>query len=185
MDLALLILRLVVGLLFVGHGAQKLFGVWGGHGLAGTAGFFDAIGLRPGRLHAPAAGAAEFGGGALIALGLLTPIGSALVIAVMVAAALTVHITNGLWATENGIELNLVFAAIAFALAGVGPGAWSLDDAFGLDMAGTGWALGALGLGIIGGVGAVLSGRMAAQRQPTAAAATTAPTEQQPTDTLR
>jgi|tagenome__1003787_1003787.scaffolds.fasta_scaffold20498053_2 putative oxidoreductase len=184
MDLALLILRLVVGLLFVGHGAQKLFGIWGGHGLAGTAGFFDAIGLRPGRMHAPAAGAAELGGGALIALGLLTPVGSALVIAVMVAAALTVHITNGLWATENGIELTLVYAATAFALAGVGPGAWSLDNAFGLDMAGTGWALGALGLGIIGGVGAVLSGRMVAQRQPTAAA-TAAPSGQQQADTLR
>jgi putative oxidoreductase len=163
MDLALLILRVVVGLLFVGHGAQKLFGVWGGHGLAGTAGFFEAIGLRPGRLHAPAAGAAEFFGGALLALGLLTPIAAALIIAVMVAATLTVHLTNGLWATQNGFELNLVYAATAVALAGVGPGAWSLDNAFGLDLAGTGWALGALGLGIIGGVGAVLSGRLAAQ----------------------
>jgi putative oxidoreductase len=159
MDLALLILRVVVGLLFVGHGAQKLFGVWGGHGLAGTAGFFEAIGLRPGRVHAPA----EFFGGALLALGLLTPIAAALIIAVMVAATLTVHLTNGLWATQNGFELNLVYAATAAALAGVGPGAWSLDNAFGLDLAGTGWALGALGLGIIGGVGAVLSGRLAAQ----------------------
>lgn len=181
MDLALLILRLVVGLLFVGHGAQKLFGVWGGHGLAGTAGFFESIGLRPGRIHAPAAGVAEFTGGALIALGLLTPIGSALIISVMVAAALTVHITNGLWATENGIELTLVYAATAVALAGVGAGAWSLDNAFNLDLNGTGWALGALGLGIVGGVGAVLAGRMAAG-QP-AAAATAA--ESQRVDTLR
>jgi putative oxidoreductase len=161
MDLALLILRVVVGLLFVGHGAQKLFGVWGGHGLAGTAGFFEAIGLRPGRLHAPAAGGAELLGGALLALGLFTPAAAALIIAVMVAAALTVHVTNGVWATENGIELNLVYAAAAVALAGAGPGAWSLDNAFGLDLAGTGWALGALGVGIIGGVGAVLSGRLA------------------------
>ena len=122
MDLALLILRVVVGALFVGHGAQKLFGVWGGHGLAGTAGFFEAIGLRPGRIHAPAAGAAELVGGALVLLGLFTPIGSALIIAVMVAAALTVHLTNGLWATENGIELNLVYAAAAVALAGIGAG---------------------------------------------------------------
>ena len=185
MDLALLVLRLVVGLLFVGHGAQKLFGVWGGHGLGGTAGFFDSIGLRPGRLHAPAAGAAELAGGALLALGLLTPVGSALVIAVMVAAALTVHMTNGLWATENGIELNLVFAAIAFALAGVGAGDWSLDNAFNLDLNGTGWALGALGVGIIGGVGAVLSGRMAAQRQPAAVGATATADEPQRVETLR
>jgi putative oxidoreductase len=169
MDLALLILRVVVGLLFVGHGAQKLFGVWGGHGLAGTAGFFESIGLRPGRIHAPAAGAAELVGGALLALGLFTPIGSALIIAVMVAAALTVHLANGVWATENGIELNLVYAAVGVALAGTGAGSISLDDAFNLDLAGTGWALGALGAGIVGGVGAVLSGRMAAGR-PTATA---------------
>jgi putative oxidoreductase len=178
MDLALLILRLVVGLLFVGHGAQKLWGVWGGHGLAGTAGFFESIGLRPGRIHAPAAGAAEFVGGALIALGLLTPVGAALIISVMVAASLTVHVTNGLWATQNGIELNLVYAATVFALAGVGAGAWSLDHAFGLDLSGTGWALGALGVGIIGGVGAVLSGRMVAGQ--------TAPaTEPERVETLR
>src|SRR4051812_50132702 len=109
MDLALLILRLVVGLLFVGHGAQKLFGVWGGHGLAGTAGFFDAIGLRPGRLHAPAAGAAEFGGGALIALGLLTPIGSGPGIAGVGAAPLTLPIPQGPWGTRNGLEVQPLF----------------------------------------------------------------------------
>jgi putative oxidoreductase len=169
MDLALLILRVVVGLLFVGHGAQKLFGVWGGHGLAGTAGFFESIGLRPGRIHAPAAGVAEFAGGALLLLGLLTPIGSAMIIAVMVAAALTVHMTNGVWATENGIELNLVYAAVGVALAGTGAGSISLDDAFNLDLAGTGWALAALGAGIVGGVGAVLGGRMASG-QPAATA---------------
>ena len=172
MDLALLILRVVVGALFVGHGAQKLFGVWGGHGLAGTAGFFEQIGLKPGRIHAPAAGGAELVGGLLLVLGLLTPIGSALIIAVMVAAALTVHLPNGLWATENGIELNLVYAATAVALAGVGAGEISLDNAFGLDLSGTGWALGALGLGIIGGVGAVLSGRMVAGRTTATAPAT-------------
>src|SRR3954452_14694535 len=171
MDLALLILRVVVGALFIGHGAQKLFGVWGGHGLAGTAGFFEAIGLKPGRIHAPAAGGAELVGGTLVLLGLLTPIGSALIIAVMVAAALTVHLTNGLWATENGIELNLVYAATAVALAGVGAGEISLDNALGLDLTGTGWALGALGVGIVGGVGAVLSGRMAAGRPAATATA--------------
>jgi len=118
-------------------------------------------------LHAPAAGIAEFAGGLLLLLGLLTPIGSLLVIAVMTAAVLTVHLPNGVWATNSGYELNLVYAAVAVCLAGVGPGALSLDDAFGLDMAGTGWALGALGLGILGGVGAVLSGRRAATPAPT------------------
>src|SRR5947209_11495377 len=91
MNLGLLVLRLVVGFLFVGHGAQKLFGVLGGHGLRGTAGFFESIGLRPGNVHATAAGLLEFVGGILLALGLLTPVGSAAVIAVMPAAVLAVH----------------------------------------------------------------------------------------------
>jgi putative oxidoreductase len=173
MELGLLVLRLVVGLLFVGHGAQKLFGVFGGHGLAGTAGFFESIGLRPGRVHAPAAGFAEFAGGLLIVLGLLTPIGALMVIAVMTAAILTVHLPNGVWATNSGYELNLVYAAVAVCLAGVGAGELSLDEVLGLDMAGTGWALGALGAGILGGVGAVLSGR----RTATPAATTTAARE--------
>ena len=164
MELALLVLRVVVGLLFVGHGAQKLFGVFGGHGIAGTAGFFESIGLRPGRIHAPAAGAAEFLGGALIALGLLTPLGAALIIAVMVAAVATVHLPNGIWATSNGYELNLVYGAVAFALAGVGAGQISLDNVIGWDVAGTGWALGALAIGLVGGIGAVLSGRQATAR---------------------
>jgi len=163
-ELALLVLRVVVGLLFVGHGAQKLFGVFGGHGIAGTAGFFESIGLRPGRIHAPAAGAAEFLGGALIALGLLTPLGAALIIAVMVAAVATVHLPNGIWATSNGYELNLVYGAVAFALAGVGAGQISLDNVIGWDVAGTGWALGALAIGLVGGIGAVLSGRQATAR---------------------
>ena len=161
MELALLVLRVVVGALFVGHGAQKLFGVFGGHGLAGTAGFFESIGLRPGRLHAPAAGVAELGGGALIALGLFTPLGAMLIIAVMVAAVATVHLPNGVWATNSGYELNLVFGAVAFALAGVGAGKISLDHVIGWDVAGTGWALGALAVGLLGGIGAVLSGRRA------------------------
>src|SRR5436305_9577037 len=86
MTLGLLVLRVIVGLLFVGHGAQKLFGVWGGHGLEGTGGFFQSLKLHPGRPMAFMAGAAEFGGGALIALGLLTPVGALLVPAPMVTA---------------------------------------------------------------------------------------------------
>ena len=99
MDLALLVLRLVVGLLFVGHGAQKLFGVFGGGGLEGTTGMFDNIGLSPGWLYARAAGTAEFLGGALIALGLFTPFAAAALIGVMAAAIATVHAKNGIWNT--------------------------------------------------------------------------------------
>ena len=165
MNLALLVLRVVVGLLFAGHGAQKLFGAFGGHGLKGTAGFFENIGLRPGSRHALGAGLAEFGGGLLLALGLVTPLAAAAIIAVMTAAVLTVHGSNGPWVTNNGFEYNLVLAAVAFALAGVGAGAWSLDHALSLDVSGTGWALLALAAGVLGGLGAVLSGRLAAQER--------------------
>jgi putative oxidoreductase len=166
MDLALLVLRLVIGLLFAGHGAQKLFGAFGGGGLDGTAGMFDSIGLRPGWLHARAAGTAEFGGGALIALGLFTPFAAAALIAVMTAAVMTVHAPNGIWNTNQGYEFNLVMAAVVFALVGVGAGAWSLDNAFGFDLNGAGWAIGALVVGVIGGVGTVLSGRTVASHEP-------------------
>jgi putative oxidoreductase len=162
MDLALLVIRIVVGLLFMGHGAQKLFGVLGGHGLEGTARTFEAVGLRPGHLHARAAGASELVGGALLALGLLTPVGAALAIAVMVAAIVTVHLPKGLWNTGGGYEYNLVLIAAAFAVAGLGPGAWSLDHAFAIDWSSTGWALAALAAGLIGGLGAVTGGRMTA-----------------------
>jgi putative oxidoreductase len=165
MHLGLLVLRLVIGLLFVGHGAQKLFGIWGGHGLRGTAGFFEGIGLKPGHVHATSAGLLEFGGGILLALGLLTPVGSAAIIAVMTAAIISVHYAKGLWSTQGGYEYNLVLAAGAFALAAVGPGNWSLDHAFSLSMHGVLWAIGALVVGLLGGIGAVASGRIADRRQ--------------------
>ena len=166
MDLALLVLRLVVGLLFVGHGAQKLFGAFGGGGLDRTAGMFDNIGLQPGWLHARAAGAAEFAGGALIALGLFTPFAAAALIGVMVAAIATVHAKNGIWNTNQGYEFNLVLIAAVFALAGIGAGAWSLDNAFGFDLHGVIWALAALAAGLIGGVGSVILGRTASGHEP-------------------
>ncbi len=163
MDLALLGFRLVIGLTFSAHGAQKLFGAFGGHGIDGTAGFFDQLGLRPGWLHARAAGAAELGGGLAIALGLVTPIAAAALIGVMTAAALTVHVKNGFFVTEQGYEFNVVLVAALFALAGIGAGGWSIDNALGIDWTGALWALGALGAGLLGGVGAVLTGRLASR----------------------
>ncbi len=163
MDLALLVLRLVVGLTFAAHGAQKLFGAFGGGGIDGTAGMFDQIGLRPGRLHGWAAASTEFFGGLAIALGIVTPVPAAALIAVMTAAVLTVHLKNGFFNTNQGFEFNLVLVAALFALAGIGAGAWSLDDALGIDMSGTAWALGALGVGILGGLGAVAGGRLASR----------------------
>jgi putative oxidoreductase len=162
MNLALLVLHVVVGLLFFAHGAQKLFGWFGGYGIEGTAGFFEQIGLRPGRLHAWAAGFAETIGGLLLAFGLFTPIGAALVIAVMTTAVIVVHWQKGLFNQDGGFEFNLTLVAVAFALSGVGPGEWSLDNVFGIDWTGAGWALIALAAGLLGGIGAVIQGRASA-----------------------
>jgi putative oxidoreductase len=164
MDVGLLALHGIAGLLLIGHGSQKLFGAFGGNGLAGTATFFEQkLGLRPGKLHALAGGGGEVVGGALIALGLFTPVGAALVIAVMTTAALTAHRGKGPWAQNGGWELPLLNGTIAFALAGVGVGSASLDAALGIDMRGPGWAFAALGAGLIGGLGVVVSGRLAAR----------------------
>jgi putative oxidoreductase len=159
MNLAMLALRLVVGALFAGHGAQKLLGAFGGSGLRATADGFERMGLRPGRAHATAAGCAELGGGLLLALGSLTPVGSAAIVAVMTMAVVTVHARNGIWNSNKGFEYNLVLGAAAFALAGAGPGAWSLDAALGWDLAGAGWALAALAAGMLGAIGALLGTR--------------------------
>ncbi len=164
MELVLLVLRAVVGVYFFGHGTQKLFGWFGGYGLAGTGGFFESLNLRPGRTHALLGGLAETTGGILVALGLFTPVGALLITAVMTTAVATVHWTKGPWQSNGGYELNLVYSAAVFALAGVGPGTWSLDHALSIDMAGTDWALAALVVGVIGGLGAVLAGRARARR---------------------
>jgi putative oxidoreductase len=164
MEIALLSLRLVVGLAFAAHGAQKLFGAFGGAGIEGTARSFEQIGLRPGRLQAWRAGTTEFSGGFLIALGLVTPLAATALIAVMVAGTLTVTRRNGFFVDNNGYEYNLVLVATFFALVGIGAGDWSLDRAVGLDKSGTLWALAALGAGIAGGFGAVVGGRLAPDR---------------------
>src|SRR3954454_22169161 len=166
MDLALLVLRAVVGLLFVGHGAQKLFGAFGGGGLDGTAGMFDSIGLRPGGLHARAAGTAEFAGGALIALGLFAPVAAAVLIAVMTAAVITVHAPNGIWNTNQGYEFNLLITTALLALAGAGRGQRPHDNAFGFDLKRSGWATVGVVVGVLGGIGPLLSGPTPGGREP-------------------
>jgi putative oxidoreductase len=166
MELGLLVLRVVLGLLFVGHGAQKLFGVFGGYGIQGTGGFFESLGLRPGRVHAFNAGAAEFAGGALLALGLLTPLAAVLLIGTMTVAIATVHWSKGVWSSEGGYEYNLVIMSAVFAITATGPGNWSLDHALSIDANGKGWALIALGVGVVGAAATIAAGRMAAARQP-------------------
>jgi putative oxidoreductase len=132
MATGLLIVRLIVGLGLAAHGAQKLFGWFGGYGLKGTGGYFEGVlGYRPGIVFAAAAGLGEFGGGLLTALGLLNPIGPALVVMVMLVATLTVHIRNGFFTSNNGYELPLAYIAGALAIAFAGPGAYSVDDTIG------------------------------------------------------
>jgi putative oxidoreductase len=132
MSAALLILRIVLGLGLAAHGAQKLFGSFGGHGLTGTGGFFEGLGFRPGKTLALVAGLIEFGGGLLVALGLGGPLGPALAVLVMLIAIASVHRGNGFFAMNQGWELPLLYAAGAAAIAIIGPGRLSLDAWLGL-----------------------------------------------------
>lgn len=151
MDVGLLIGRSVLGLALAGHGAQKLFGWFGGYGIDGTGGFFEGLGFRPGRVFARLVGGGEVVAGLLTALGLLGPIGPALIIGFMLVAMITVHLPHGFFAATNGIELSLLFAVSALVLAVTGPGAISLDRLLGLSNVwtpGAVWAV--VGAGVAG-----------------------------------
>jgi putative oxidoreductase len=148
--LSTLFVRATIGALFFGHGTQKLFGWFGGHGLEGTSGAFESMGLRPGRRHATAAGAAEAGGGALLALGLLTPVAATSIIATMVTAIRKVHASNGPWVTNGGYEYNLVLIGAMLAITENGPGPISLDAKLFPNMKGFPVAAAALGAGLAG-----------------------------------
>ena len=126
-SIGLLLIRLVFGLTFAGHGAQKLFGWFGGHGLEGTGGFFDSIGVKPGKPMATLAGLGEFSGGLLFAAGLLTPLASLLITITMLVAIFTVTGKNGYWITENGYEYSVAIIAVAVGVALTGPGAYAID----------------------------------------------------------
>ena len=150
MDSGLLLARVVFGLLMAAHGSQKLFGWFGGYGLAGTGGFFESLGFRPGKLFAAAAGGTEFAAGLLVAFGLLGPLGPALIVSVMIVAMATVHWPNGLFAQNNGIEVPLLYGVAALTLALTGYGAFSLDAALALTWSEPViWT--ALAIGVVGG----------------------------------
>jgi putative oxidoreductase len=173
MKFGIALLRSVVGLLFVGHGLQKLAGWFGGHGLEGTAQAFEGLGLTPGRRHAVAAGIGEAAGGALLAAGLATPLGASLISGTMITAIRKVHARNGPWATNGGYEYNLTLLAVVFAVVDVGPGEWSLDERLGTARYGPLWALAQLGAGLAGSVAATTVGTQGPAATPEADLAAT------------
>lgn len=165
-SLGRLILRAVVGGFFVGHGTQKLFGWFGGQGLDATGQGFEHIGLRPGKAHALAAGVAEAGGGALIALGAATPLAASVLTATMLTAINRVHFAKGPWVMNGGYEYNAVLIAAVLALAETGPGGLSVDRLLGEERKGARWAALALALGIIGAAGAHVAAELAPVPEP-------------------
>jgi putative oxidoreductase len=172
MEVGLFLIHVVVGLLIAAHGSQKLFGWFGGRGVAGTGGMMEALGLVPGRDMAVAAGAAEFAGGLLLALGLLVPVAAVLIASTYLVAGRTAHAGKGPWNASGGWEYVLVLSTVAVGLAFNGAGKWSLDHAIGWDVAGLWWGIGAAVVALIGAI-AVLAGtrRMSnASRGPLGAA---------------
>jgi putative oxidoreductase len=147
-------LRVVVGGLFAGHGAQKLFGSFGGKGLEATGQGFEQVGLRPGKQMATLAGASELAGGTLVALGAATPLGAAMLSGVMASAIERVHLKNGPWNADGGYEYPLVLMALLFQLTDAGAGPISIDRLRKNRHSGPGWAVAQLAVGV-GGAAAV------------------------------
>ncbi|HEV2671625.1 MAG TPA: DoxX family protein [Gemmatimonadales bacterium] len=150
MAIGLLILRLVVGLTLAAHGAQKLFGWFGGYGLQGTGGFLEQLGFVPGRRNALFAGLAELGGGVLLALGLATPVAAAMIVAVMTVAAVSAHLKHGFFNHNQGYEYTLILAIASVSIAFTGPGPLSVDATLGFGDAGAAWGFVALVAGLAG-----------------------------------
>jgi putative oxidoreductase len=149
MKLLRLTLRVLIGGLFVGHGTQKLFGWFGGHGPEGTGGFFESLGLKPGKPAAIAAGVAEAGGGALLVTGVALPLAGAAITGTMTTAIQRVHAEKGPWSTDGGWEYNAVLIAATLAVVE--------------DECGPGWAAAA---GLAGVAGSFAVAQLAAREEP-------------------
>ncbi len=161
MDTGLLLLRLVIGLTLLAHGAQKLFG-----GLEEASAAFEKLGFVPGRRSAILAGLAEIGGGLLLALGLATPVAAAVVFGVMFVAGVSVHLKQGFFLSKGGYEYTLALGLAGLSVAFTGPGRVSIDAVAGLDLGGVGWGLLALVVGLVaGGIQLALRQRPAASAQ--------------------
>jgi putative oxidoreductase len=169
METGLLILRLTVGLTLAAHGVQKLFGWFGGGGLAATAAAMEKLGFRPGRRNALLAGLAEAGGGVLLAAGLATPVAAATVFGVMLVAGASAHLRHGFFLKSGGFEYTLVLALSGLSAAFTGPGQLSLDVALGIERGGLRWGLAALLTGLVAG-GIPLATRQSTKAELPAAA---------------
>jgi putative oxidoreductase len=164
MQIGLFLIRAVLGVVFIGHGTQKLFGWFGGGGIGGAGRFFDSVGYRPGPLAATATGIAETSGGVGLLLGFLTPLASLAIIVVMIGAIGAVHWSKGMWNTNGGIEYPLTLAVVALGLAFTGPGRYSIDRKAGLHGRGVEWGLGILVAAVLLGAAAVIFGSMQRKR---------------------
>ena len=165
MEIGRLVARTVIGGLFIGHGTQKLFGWFGGPGLAGTEQMMGALEMRPTRANAVAAGLSEAAGGALLVAGAATPLAASSLIGTMLTAIRKVHQPKGVWAAQGGWEYNAVLIAALVALVDAGPGDLSVDAALGRREWGAGWALGGLALGAAASATAITLGRHGATEQ--------------------
>ncbi len=163
----LLILRLVAGLTLAAHGAQKLFGWFGGSGIKGTVQMQEKMGLKPAPLWAGLVVLGEFGGGLSVALGFLTPLGAAGMIGAMFMAIAKAHWKNGFWNGKRGIEFPLQMLTIGTVIGIVGPGSYSLDALLGLALPGLGFLILALAALLVDVVGLFVSrGAAVAPAQP-------------------
>ncbi|MYV40244.1 DoxX family membrane protein [Streptomyces sp. SID1328] len=153
-DWGLLLIRLTFGLLMAGHGAQKLFGILGGHGLTATARGFEGLGYHPGKVYATIGGLSELLGGLGLAVGLLTPLAAAALIGVMINAMALVTGPHGLWESEGGVEYSVCIAVVALGVAAIGPGRLAFDRFF--RWGSGGWWPAAFALGL-GGIGAAIT----------------------------
>jgi putative oxidoreductase len=168
MSYGILLLRVVLGSIMMAHGAQKLFGWFGGGGPPGTAGSFAQLRFRAPLMMALAAGAAEFGGGLLIATGLMTPLAALAIAVVMLNAIGTVHWRNGFWNTAGGYEFNLLVYAAAVAIAATGAARFSLDNLLGWadNISGLWWGVGVLGLSMLVSAVTLVAGRRSPAQTP-------------------
>src|SRR5262249_35217768 len=167
-DVGILLVRVLFGGAIAAHGAQKVFGSFGGYGLKGTGGFFETLGFRPRVMFAAMAGLSELVGGLLLVLGLFTSVGAAAVLGEMLVAMVSVHLRNGFFATNNGIELPFLFAAAALGVAFTGGGAYSLDALLGLGYSAEPYMVGVLLVLALVGAGLTLALRRHGQPQAVA-----------------